>query len=175
MAGDPDYQPMKTELDALAAATAAIEAAVDLARGLTQTTSYENNTDIVSTHLYQASTASAEWFTHLDLTGKGVLKLCELASTTTSAWIEITIDGEIVYFVTQFGGLASGADIGSVALMADKETSWWKTGMNDAGNNRYSMFLKNEFYFMTSLKVRYRQIGGAGKGLGCNTLHRIRT
>ena len=175
MAGDPDYQPMKTELDALATATAAIEAAVDLARSLTQTTPYEENSTMVQSYVRQFAAVSGTEYVAVDVEGKGVVTNLEFSSGYKLASISLIVDGVDIYYASGSGAVLFGYDFSSVNTGNNGETGWFRTYMYDDTKDYYYMRNTKPIYFNDSIYVSVKQQAGAAKRLGCVVNYRIRT
>ena len=174
MAGDPDYQPMKTELDALATATAAIEAAVDLARALTVTTSYEEETSLVTSN-YDAFLATATYLDILNITGKGVLTQLDFYTAVAGTRLYLIVDGENVHMPRTSSLSTTPYFTPTKVNDAGGECALIKNGTYDTGNNDYNMYLTRKIYFNTSLRLRVYQSSGSNKIVSYGVSHRIRT
>ena len=171
MAGDPDYQPMKTELDALAAAMATLETAteavtdaVDLARALTLTQRWEEGSNLVNGY-DSTNRAAGSYHTLVSVTGKGYLQEWSVGSVDTMFGMRMIVDGTVIQTISGGAGIHSVLGFWELAKMTDKENSWAKIQQTDAGNTDYSMRLTSSISFNTSLSLQVRTWTGAGANI----------
>ena len=175
MAGDPDYQPMKTELDALQAATAAVTSAVDLARALTQTTPYEESTSLATVKTGGNPVAAGVTENFMDIAGKGKVLLLDLSAMTDRMAAKITIDGTLIYYSGLGAALTSETEAAHLNAYTATKNTWWELiDHNGAGANSI-MAMRIPFYFNTSLKIDIVNRDAATKNYAMSCLYRIRT
>ena len=173
MAGDPDYQPMKTELDALQAATAAVTSAVDLARALTQTTSYEENSD-VEDDAFLVNATSGTYYPILDSTGKGVLLDCGWYSRYRDFDTYIYVDGKYLKSLHTGMSVNNAWYFSNLVDYWGGECPWLKVTLDDTANSRFAMVLTKPIYFNSRILVTMRQNSGSGKVFGGTAICRKR-
>ena len=167
---------MKSELDAIKAATEATKAAVDLAASLTQTTSYEENTDWKQAVDDQYLAAGAT-YTLLNVTGKGVLRGLMVAGSGEHTQAFIYVDGtqmKNVYMDNLGGRVRLYFDIEHIHDWMGSKSDYLEVNNWDTDNDSYSMMLTRYIFFNSSLKIVLKNNNSDSQDVAGNATYRLR-